>query len=220
MLRQISPESEPIYNLILALHKSTNGDWKALQSKAGISEEELEQTLQYFAQFLGNNGNYKSFGDAKFLPRVPESVFAALAATSPEADRFYKATNGGIFSADKPALLHLGFPGEGHMTTYYPDSSDITKAEIEAVSVWMEKKGLLPENSRLRKAKDGVYELLIASADTTIPAEGGDIGKDSEYKLEDGDLKGKTIKLVYGDYSAEMKAIAGYTSKAAENGDN
>ncbi|CRK48648.1 hypothetical protein BN1723_020596, partial [Verticillium longisporum] len=100
-------------------------------------------------------------------------------------EAFYKATNGGIFSADKPGLLHLGFPDKGHLTTYYPDSPDITQSEIEAVSAWMEKKGLLPENNRLRKAKDGNFELLIASAVTSIPNEGGDIGKDTQFTVED-----------------------------------
>ncbi|KAL9941627.1 hypothetical protein D7B24_002678 [Verticillium nonalfalfae] len=220
VLRQVSPESEAIYDLIISLHSSSGGDWEALGKKAGINETQLTQFLEYAAQFLGNSGNYKSFGDSKFLPRCDESTFVALAKTSSKAEAFYKATNGGIFSADKPGLLHLGFPDKGHLTTYYPDSPDITQSEIEAVSAWMEKKGLLPENNRLRKAKDGNFELLIASAVTSIPNEGGDIGKDTQFTVEDGLLKGKTIKLVYGDYAAEMKAISEYITKAGENSDN
>ncbi|KAI1382241.1 peptidase family M49 [Hypoxylon crocopeplum] len=218
--RQISPESEPIFDFILALHKTTRGDWKALQAKAGISDEELDQFLQYAAQFLGNLGNYKSFGDAKFIPRCPESAFAALAATSPDAQTFYNATAGGIFSTDKPSLLHLGYPEEGHMTTYYPGSPDITKAEVDAVSAWMEKKGLLPENTRLVKKGDGSLEIWIASATPTIPNDGGDIGKETIFKVDDGALAGKSITLVYGDYSKEMAAITASIKKAAENGDN
>ena len=218
--KQISPESEAILDLIVALHKSSGGDWKALQAKARISDEELEHFFSYTAQFLGNNGNYKSFGDAKFIPRCSEATFAALAATSPEAERFYKATNGAIFSADDPALMHLGYPEEGHMTTYYPDSPDITKAEIESISTWMEKKGLLPENTRVVKARDGSYEILIASAITAVPSEGGDIGKETTFTVEDGALAGKTIKLVYGDYSKEMTAITADIKGAAENSDN
>ncbi|KAF6805220.1 dipeptidyl peptidase iii [Colletotrichum sojae] len=220
VFRQISPESEPIYDFIIALHKASGGDWNALAKKAGVDETELTRFLEYAAQFLGNNGNYKSFGDSKFIPRADEKTFAALAATSPEAERFYKATNGGIFSAEKPGLMHLGFPDKGHLTTYYPDSPHITQPEIDAVSGWMEKKGLLPENTRLRKAQDGSFEILIASAVTSCPAEGGDIGKETKFQCEDGPLKGKTIKLVYGDYAEEMKAIAEYIKKAGENSDN
>ncbi|KAI0022214.1 peptidase family M49 [Xylariomycetidae sp. FL0641] len=218
--RQISPESEPTFDFILALHNSCNGDWKALQAKAGISDEDLDHFFSYAAQFLGNNGNYKSFGDAKFIPRCSESVFASLAATSPEAEKFYKATSGAIFSSDKPARMHLGYPDEGHLTTYYPDSPDITQSEIHAISAWMEKKGLLPENTRLVKGKDGVFQILIASATQSIPSEGGDIGKETEFKIEDGALSGKTIKLVYGDYAKEMATITANMKKAAENSDN
>ncbi|KAH8157834.1 hypothetical protein CIB48_g10411 [Xylaria polymorpha] len=195
VLRQISPESEPIFDFILALHKSSRGDWKGLQSKAGVSDEDLGHFFNYAAQFLGNNGNYKSFGDAKFIPRCPESAFAALAATSPEAHKFYQATAGAYSLLTSPA-------------------------EIEAVSAWMEKKGLLPENTRLVKSQGDTFEILIASASTSVPGEGGDAGKETEFKVEDGVLAGKTIKLIYGDHSKEMAAVAANTKRAAENGDN
>jgi dipeptidyl-peptidase-3 len=220
VLRQVSPESEHIYDFILALHKSADGDWKALAEKVGVDEQGLSAFLQYAAQFLGNSGNYKSFGDSKFLPRCDESVFASLASTSPEAEKHYKATNGAIFSADKPGLLHLGFTDDGHLTTYYPDSPDITKDEIVAISKWMEDKKLLPENTRLRKTKHGAFELLIASATTSIPSKGGDIGTETEYQIDEGPLKGKTIKLVYGDYTKEMSAITSFIKMAAANAEN
>lgn len=220
VLRQLSPESEPIYDLIIALHKSSDGDWNALAKKAGVDESEATYFLEYAAMFLGNSGNYKSFGDSKFIPRCSEKSVAALAATSPEATKFYEATKGGIFSADDSASLHLGFPDAGHMTTYYPDSPGITKAEIEAVSGWMEKKGLLPENTRLRKNSDGNFEILIASAITQAPAEGGDIGKETQFTVEDGLIAGKTIKLTYGDYAQEMDSITQYIKQAAVNADN
>lgn len=92
VLRQLSPEAESIYDLILALHRSCNGDWKALASKAGVEQAEVDHFLDYAAMFLGNMGNYKSFGDSKFIPRCSEKSVAALAATSPEASKFYEAT--------------------------------------------------------------------------------------------------------------------------------
>ncbi|PTB67080.1 dipeptidyl peptidase [Trichoderma citrinoviride] len=219
VLRQLSPESEPIFDLIITLHKSANGDWNALANKAGVDESELTLFLEYVAMFLGNMGNYKSFGDSKFIPRCSEKTVAALAATSPEAQKFYDATKGAIFSHDDPAAMHLGFLDAGHMTTYYPDSKDITKSEIEAVSTWMEEKRLLPENTRLRKTADG-FDILIASAVTSVLPEGGDIGKETEFTVENGPLKGKTIRLVYGDHSEEMKNITAYIKQAAANADN
>ncbi|TVY19655.1 putative dipeptidyl peptidase, partial [Lachnellula arida] len=219
-LRQVSPESESIFDFIIELYKSSNGDWKAIQQKAGISDEDLQFFLQYATQFLGNCGNYKGFGDSKFVPRCEEKVFDALAAVSPKASKHYKATNGAIFTSDNSGIMHLGFPDEGHMTTYYPDSKGITKADINAVSEFLEKKGLLPENTRLRKNTGGNFDLLIASAVTEVPPEGGDIGKETEFEIDSGSLKGHKLKLVYGDHSKEMGIIAGYHTKAAENAEN
>jgi dipeptidyl-peptidase-3 len=114
-----------------------------LQQKAGISDEEIQHFLEYAAQFLGNCGNYKGFGDAKFIPRCNEKAFDALASVSPKAREHYKATNGAIFSSDNSGLMHLGYPDEGHMSSYYPDSKGITKQDISDVSAFLEKKGLL-----------------------------------------------------------------------------
>lgn len=59
VLRQVSPESEPIYDFIVALHHHCKGDWKQIQQDAGLSDDELRAFLDYAAQFLGNAGNYK-----------------------------------------------------------------------------------------------------------------------------------------------------------------
>jgi dipeptidyl-peptidase-3 len=241
-LRQTSPESESIYDFIIELYKASNGDWKSLQSQAGISDDDLKYFLEYAAMFLGNCGNYKSFGDSKFVPRGNEKAFNALAAVSPKAKEFYEATKGAIFSSGNSGMMHLGYPDEGHLSTYYPDSKGITKADIGAVSDFLEKKGLLvvscnvptflghfkfqdgltqpKENTRLRKNADGSFDVLIASAVTNIPTAGGDIGNETEFEIDDGSLKGHKLKLVYGDYSSIMTLIAGYHKKAAENAEN
>ena len=53
--------------------------------------------------------------------------------------------------------MHMGYPDAGHMSTYYPDSPDITKEEITILSKFLAAKSLLPENTRIRKIKrDGV----------------------------------------------------------------
>ena len=78
----MSPESENIFDLIISLYRSCNGDWKKVQKQAGISDADLEAFLEYAAQFLGNVGNYKAVGDAKFVPRISKSALMALASTS------------------------------------------------------------------------------------------------------------------------------------------
>lgn len=90
---------------------------KALQAKASISDQDLQYFLEYAVQFLGNHGNYKGFGDTKFVPRTAESVFDALAAVSPNASKFYAATKGAIFSSNNTGIMHLGYLDQGHMTS-------------------------------------------------------------------------------------------------------
>ncbi|POS84255.1 putative dipeptidyl peptidase 3, partial [Erysiphe pulchra] len=219
-LRQVSPESESIYNFIIELYRSSGGNWEALRKKANVNSQDLQYFLEYSTQFLGNCGNYKGFGDVKFVPRCKPEVFGHLGvAASQKAVEFYKATNGGIFSNDSEGIMHLGYLDDGHITTYYPDSKDITKADISTISNFLEKKGLLMasfENTRLRKNVDGNFDLLIASATTNIPAEGSDIGKETVFELDTGSLKGRRLNLIYGDHSKEMEIIANYHKKAAK----
>ena len=140
----MSPESEAIFDFIIELYKTHNGNWSEAQKKSGINDIDLKHFLEYATQFLGNCGNYKGFGDVKFVPRCEESAFDALASTSPEAAKFYKQTNGAIFTSGNDGLMHLGFLDKGHVTTYYPNCKGITEDEIQAVSNWMQEKKLLP----------------------------------------------------------------------------
>ncbi|KAL2703921.1 hypothetical protein AAEP93_004992 [Penicillium crustosum] len=209
-LRQVSPESEPIYDLILSLHRASNGDWNSLAEKTQVSSEDLRFFLEYAGQFLGNCGNYKGFGDSKFIPRLSASAFEALASATAETKAaFQKAnsTGGGIYETSEQSMMHLGYPKSGHITTYYPDSPTISKEEITAIGDLMEKKGLALENTRIRKTSSGDFELLIASGVSSPPVKDRDLGDVDTFVL-DGDLKGKTLRLVFGDYQEEMAKIA------------
>ena len=199
ILRQVSPESEGIYDFIMSLYQVHNGDWKQLQAETKISDQTLQQFLQYAAQFLGNAGNYKGFGDSKFIPRFSLDDFVKLASTSARAQRILETTciKTAIFADQKkPALMHLGFPNLGHLSAYYPESPDISQEEIEAIGELLAEKGLLPENTRLRKTSTGNYEVLIASA-LQHPPQGSDAGKENEWPLG-GKLFGKSLTLVFG----------------------
>jgi dipeptidyl-peptidase-3 len=109
--------------------------------------------------------------------------------------------------------MHLGYPDAGHVSTYYPDSGDITKEEIALVSDFLEAKKLLPENTRLRKTGEG-FEVLIASAKREPGAKERDLAE-SEWTLE-GKLAGKKLKLAFGDHAVEMGKIADALKKARE----
>ena len=56
-----------------------------------MSEEDIKHWLDYSAQFIGNTGNFKSFGDSKFIPRIPQDKVAALAKTNAEAQKLYES---------------------------------------------------------------------------------------------------------------------------------
>ncbi len=215
----MSPESEAIYDFIIALYRACHGDWKELQQQSGISTDELQWFLEYAAQFLGNCGNYKSFGDSKFIPRAQPEVIEALAATSQKIKQLLEKTKvgGGIYATKDAALMHFGYPG--HMSTYYPNSPSITKAEITFVGEFLDKRRLLPENTRLRKTEKGDFEVLIASALKAPPPEACDVGEITQWEL-DGQLKGKTLSLVFGDHIEEMAKIALNIKKAEQNAAN
>lgn len=210
----MSPESESIYDLIIALQKHCNGDWASLAKDAGVGNDELQLVLQYFTQFLGNLGNYKSFGDVKFVPRCSPQTIAALVAKVSAAEKSYEQCKSAIYTDEtKPGLMHFGFPGQGHMSTYYPDSPDITREEIEKVGDLLGAKGILPENTRLRKSKGGDYEVLIASGVSKPPPEGSDAGEGTTWELS-SPLQGKKVSLVFGDHQEEMAKTSVAIKKA------
>ncbi|PNS19717.1 hypothetical protein CAC42_7684 [Sphaceloma murrayae] len=218
VLRQVSPESEPVYDFIIALHKAADGNYATLQKKAGLSDEDLKHYLSYAAQFLGNGGNYKSFGDSKFIPRLAPEKLTALSQTDADATRHLSAAGGAsaLYETRTLGEMHLGYPSKGHLSTYYPDSPNITEDEIEYIATWLKDRQLLPENTRLRKTKEGNFECLIASAETS-PSDRDT--KDAEWRLE-GPLSGSTLKLVYGDHSVEMGKIADALAQARKNAAN
>ncbi|KAF7162752.1 hypothetical protein CNMCM5623_007921 [Aspergillus felis] len=221
-LRQVSPESEPIYDLIISLYNACNGDWASLAQKTKVSDEHLRFFLEYAAQFLGNCGNYKGFGDSKFIPRLPVAAFEALASiTSDTKAAFEKAnsTGGGIYETSNQSLMHLGYAEGGHMTTYYPDSPSITKDEITAIGDLMEQKGLPLENTRLKKLPSGDFELWIASGVSSPPSRDRDLGDIESLDL-DGKLQGKKVHLIFGDHREEMAKIAHSAKQASLNSAN
>lgn len=213
VLRQVSPESESIYDLLILLYKHCKGDWTSLGSESGLSGDELQAFLSYAAQFLGNAGNFKSFGDAKFVPRLPERQFKALASCATGGIELFERAQslGGIYESAELAGMHLGYPDQGHITTYYPASPGITKAEISEVSDFLEGKKLLPENTRLRKTKTGDFEVLIASELPQPTRSDRDVSE-----TEWSQPSGKKVGLIYGDYRNEMKTVAHALEQASK----
>ena len=185
-----------------------NGDYSRAAKDAGLNQKEIDSYLNYAAQFLGNMGNYKSFGDSKFVPQLDPEKLKALSLVSSATESLYEKFQDVIYAGNDLAKLHLGYPSAGHVSTYYPDSPDIKQEEITTVSDFLEEKRLLPENTRIRKKQDG-YEVLIASAQNDPSSEDRDL-EQSEWKLPDG----SKIELVFGDHAKEMGIIAHHITEA------
>jgi len=166
---------------------------------------------------LGNCGNYKSFGDSKFIPRLPSQQVEAIASISKDAQDHLAKAGGAqaLYETSSTGLMHLGYPEDGHLSTYYPDSRDIKTEEIAYVSDFLKDAGLLPENTRLRKTQSGDIECLIASAESNPSDSDRDI-KQTSWDLS-GPLQGKKLTLVFGDYQREMKVIADNLEEARKN---
>ena len=133
-LIQTSPESPKLFHLLYRLFSSE--DLADLEAKAlnAVSSEQWREFLQYCACFLGNLGNYLSFGDTKFIPRCPSSSARAIIAASSKADELlgeWDALAEDIYDLS-PSKRQMGLDGKG-VSTYY--SSDITTEEIKAVQV-------------------------------------------------------------------------------------
>ena len=220
MLRQVSPEAETIFDLILALHRACGGDWAQLQRQTGVADADVRHFLEYATQFLGNVGNYKGFGDSKFIPRLSPAAFERLASASPETKEVFERAAGAMYADfTKPGLMHLGFPDKGHLSNYYPDSPEIAQDEIERVNAFLADKGLLPENSRLRKLVSGDFEVLIASGvDNPLKADVDTADGAIEFELgsilERATFQGKKVRLVFGDHKEEMAKIALHMKQA------
>jgi hypothetical protein len=58
VLRQVSSESNGIFDFIIGLYESCSGDWDKLVSENYITQDELHAFLEYAATFLSNMGNY------------------------------------------------------------------------------------------------------------------------------------------------------------------
>ena len=211
ILRSVSPESESIYDLIISMYKSCSGKWKELQTKSDSSDEELQRFLEYAAQFLGNCGNYKGFGDSKFIPRLSPAAFEKLAAVDSSSMKLFQSIHlegGGLYANIRNlGLMHLGYPDRGHLSAYYPDSPSITEEEITLVGEFLAEKKLLPENTRMHKTPASDFEVLIASAIKEPPTNLVDTGEAISWPLS-GKLKGKQVSLVFGDHREEMAKIA------------
>lgn len=208
VLEQTTPHASGLFDLLREVFSAKGqptalADLDKLAADAGVSADEFTGTLEYAVQVFNNLANYKSFGDSKFIPRVPAAAFRKVVAAAPNAGTAlpkYDALEEEIYGLSPAARTLLGYLDAGHVTNYY--EGDITQDDIKAVGTWCEARGLDPLNTRLFKTKDGKFELRIASAEKSGPEAG-------EY-----DAGERKVVVTYGDYAPVLAGVAAEIAKA------
>ncbi|KAI3323189.1 peptidase [Xylariaceae sp. AK1471] len=200
ILRQVSPEAEPIFDFLIELHKSCNGDWSALVAETGLSGEDVLKMKEYAATFFSNVGYYYGSGDQKFTPGINIGKLEKLASRSPELTRLFGKCIPGI-SLTPP--FGLGYPSDVAQSSYYLGQR-ISKSEIAAVSKVLNSNSIFLENTGIRKTGDTTFEVIQAS----VAAKGPDTPLVTNSQLE--------VKLVRGNHAADLAKVCENLKNAAK----
>ncbi|XP_054999150.1 dipeptidyl peptidase 3 isoform X3 [Sorex araneus] len=193
VLLQTSPEAPYIYALLSRLFRAQDPDELRQHALAeGLSEEEYQAFLVYTAGVYSNMGNYKSFGDTKFVPNLPKEklervILGSKAAQQhPEEVRGLWQTCGDLMFSLEPRLRHLGL-GKENLSAY---------------------------NTRLFKevGQDGRphYQVRLASALSSEPALDSDVAP----KLKSYDFQGSRFQVTRGDYAPILQKVVDHLEKA------
>uniref|UniRef100_A0A669CSZ3 Dipeptidyl peptidase 3 n=1 Tax=Oreochromis niloticus TaxID=8128 RepID=A0A669CSZ3_ORENI len=171
VLLQTSPESANIFVLLQRIfRKQTPAQLEQVATAAGLSSEEYQAFLVYAAGLYANMGNYKSFGDTKFIPNLPKDKLKALVWASQafqeqpaEMEALWDSCSCLLYSLEnRQKQLGLGDKG---ITTYFSGNCCLEDAEL--AQKFLDSKKLSAYNTRLFKKEDGgktCYEVRLASA--------------------------------------------------------
>ncbi|KAI9794604.1 MAG: hypothetical protein M1816_004491 [Peltula sp. TS41687] len=212
ILRQVSPESNSIFDLIMELHACTKGNWQDLSARTGVPLNSLHEFLEYAASFLSNVGNYykQGKGDQKFTPLISNEDLARLCSLSVKATRLYHETEGPTYA--RPPF-GLGFPSEIAQSSYYPGTLRPSRDEIARISQALEETSIHPENTRIRKTllDDGGSSFDVLQASVEIDDQPREIPCPNS---------GDRVRLIRGDHSRELEQICASLDEARKHAAN
>lgn len=161
VMEQCSEESLPIFKMLTALYSAflANAADRAEFWASKRDDEAFQHVLQYAVMLFSNLGNYKSFGDSKFVPRCSPADFERVVreSGSSEALKLYQQIRGPLFDLSED-LLELRFGNSSYYTR------NVSEADAQLVASFMREKSIEPENTRLFRTGDKALTLLIASA--------------------------------------------------------
>ncbi|KAL4792863.1 dipeptidyl peptidase III [Aspergillus venezuelensis] len=189
-LARYPPEENPIFDFVMALYTSCNGDWDDLATRAALDDSDLQLLLEYAATFLSNVGNYYGSGDQKFIPAIAEEKLGELATyASPDVGALWTQIAKPMYQMPP---LSLGFPGELTQSAYYLgfEGGEESSLRMEAALVSKE-----------------VLSILQASVTESTTLYKGKNSADAEPGK-------KTIQIVTGDHKDELAQIKAHLDQA------
>ncbi|XP_034746579.1 dipeptidyl peptidase 3 isoform X1 [Etheostoma cragini] len=221
VLLQTSPESADIFVLLQRIfRKQTPAQLEQVATAAGLSSEEYQAFLVYAAGLYANMGNYKSFGDTKFIPNLPKDKLKALVKASQafqdqptEMEALWDSCSCLLYSLeDRQKQLGLGDKG---ISTYFSGNCCLEDAEL--AQKFLDSKKLSAYNTRLFKRDNGgktCYEVRLASAvqkDCAVEGEcesccGSFNFEDKEFIVKRGDYAPLMEKVSYNLQQAQAYA--------------
>ena len=125
---------------------------------AGLTEQEVTAYLVYNSGIYGNMGNYKGFGDCKFVPNLEKYRMELLMRSSQayqdnprEMEKLWSMVKEPMYSlTDQQKQLGLGQKG---ITKYFTPNCDMTDSEL--VNRFMKTKNLEGYITRVIKTQVG-----------------------------------------------------------------
>ncbi|XP_066279267.1 dipeptidyl peptidase 3-like isoform X1 [Branchiostoma lanceolatum] len=222
VLLQTSPESPGIFVLLQKLFQAQSPkqlEQAATAAPDGPSEEEFQALMVYAAGFYSNMGNYKSFGDTKFIPGLPVEKFkaavwssAAYTADPAGTEKLWTAVSGPLYSlTNREKQLGLGDKG---ITTYFSQNCGLKDAEI--AQKFLDEQKISPYNTRLFKTKEGYEVRLASSATSDSPVE----GMKDDVQFPSGQIDGANFTVKRGDYAPLMEKVVHNLKLAKSNAAN
>jgi len=122
--------------------------------------------LAYCAAVFQNCGNYKSFGDTKFVPECDSDSFKQIVRSCENyeihkdlIETILEKIEKEVYTEEEP-FSRIGFRDENNGTTSYY-SSNVTKADAKLIDEWCQELKISPLNTRLFKTDDKVCQLLV-----------------------------------------------------------
>jgi len=212
VLLQTSVESAQLFSLLHQIYRHEPiEDLKVMAlEKCGLTEDEFTAILVYTSGVYTNMGNYKGFGDSKFIPNLSidklDTFFKETKAFKTEAKllKFWNQIKEDVYDLS-PSKQQLGLGVKG-CSTYF--SQNCTSDDAENVSRYFKSIQMEGYNNRVKKTVvEGVnhYEIKLASIETENL-----VGVTREAEQFEGHM----FSVTRGDYSPILKMVVSELEKA------